>query len=59
MGNVGAKAFGLEEAPITLEGSSKSTAYIVSHAKWMEVFYLLNNEDRPCYQEGPFGEVLQ
>jgi len=32
MGNIGAKAFGLEEAPITLEGSSKNTAHIIDNA---------------------------
>lgn len=30
MGNAGARAFGLEQAPLTLEASSKNTAYIVS-----------------------------
>jgi hypothetical protein len=33
MGNQGAKAFGMEEVPLTLEGSSKSTAHIVSSPK--------------------------
>jgi norsolorinic acid ketoreductase len=30
MGNMGARAFGLEKAPLTLEDSSKNTAHIVS-----------------------------
>lgn len=29
MGNQGARAFGLDEAPLTLEESSRNTAYIV------------------------------
>lgn len=30
MGNLGARAFGLEKAPLTLEESSENTAHIVS-----------------------------
>jgi hypothetical protein len=30
MGNAGARAFGLDKATLTLEESSKNTAYIVS-----------------------------
>jgi hypothetical protein len=30
MGNMGARAFGMEKAPLTLEDSSKNTAHIVS-----------------------------
>ncbi|KAH7324056.1 hypothetical protein BKA65DRAFT_555716 [Rhexocercosporidium sp. MPI-PUGE-AT-0058] len=32
MGNLGARAFGLEEAPLTLEDSSKNTAHIIDDA---------------------------
>ncbi|KAI4952623.1 putative secondary metabolism biosynthetic enzyme [Alternaria rosae] len=32
MGNMGARAFGLEKAPLTLEDSSKNTAHIVDNA---------------------------
>jgi norsolorinic acid ketoreductase len=33
MGNVGARSFGLEEAPTTLQDSSKNTAHIVKFPK--------------------------
>lgn len=44
MGNGGARAFGLEEAPTTLKDSSNNTAHIVSARSHMHIMKIVQRE---------------
>jgi norsolorinic acid ketoreductase len=65
MGNAGAKAFGLEEAPLSLEDSSRNTAHIVGDIlifngrKGKREREKLTRTDRKRNEGRTFGEVLQ